>query len=282
MRFSRAYLEITNICNRSCAFCPKTKRAPKTMTTAEFRTLAEKLRGYTDYLYLHVMGEPLTHPELAAILTCAGQLGFRIVLTTNGTLLEKQQDTLLSCRALHKIHISLHSFEANSDASAEEYALSCAYFGKKAAENGTLVNFRLWNLDGENTRGLHTQNALILRSLHTVFPEPWEENTWGYRLGDGIFVQYGERFDWPELTAAERRTHGSCYALKRQIAVLVDGTVVPCCLDHDGDLPLGNLFSEELGDILEKPLTQNVLLSVSGRAALPALCRRCGYAERFL
>lgn len=280
-KFQRVYLEITNVCNRACAFCPGTKREKRFLSTDEFHTLAEKIRPHTDYLYLHVMGEPLLHPDLAQILAICKSLGFRVIITTNGTLLESVSQTLLDSGCIHKVHISLHAFEANDGGNIEDYVNSCAQFGKAASARGILVNFRLWNLDGATTAGLHTQNDTILRILRTVFPQNWEENTWGYRLLDGVFVQYGERFAWPDKDAPVLREHGLCYALRRQIAVLCDGTVVPCCLDHDGDLPLGNLFSEELEQILQNQTAQTILRGVCGRGRLAELCKRCGYAGRF-
>ena len=66
MRFSRCYLEITNRCNLACSFCPKTKRPARTLTAEEFRLLAGKLRAYTDYLYLHVIGGAAAAPAVAS------------------------------------------------------------------------------------------------------------------------------------------------------------------------------------------------------------------------
>ena len=181
MRFSRCYLEITNRCNLACSFCPKTKRPARTLTAEEFRLLAGKLRAYTDYLYLHVMGEPLLHPQLQALLETARALGFRVALTTNGTLLPARQALLLAAPALYKINISLHSFEANVAGSFDDYLSGCFTFAKLAAETGKLVDLRLWNLDGATTRGQHTQNDAILAALEAVFPQPWTRNTWGLR-----------------------------------------------------------------------------------------------------
>ena len=113
-RFNKIYLEISNVCNLSCAFCPGTKRAKHIMTEEEFTALMPKLRPFSDYLYFHLMGEPLLHPNLAKFLDIAGEWGFKVILTTNGTLLKKQQDSLLNAPALHKVNISLHAFEANA------------------------------------------------------------------------------------------------------------------------------------------------------------------------
>ena len=281
MRFSRCYLEITNRCNLACSFCPKTKRAPRTLTPEEFRLLAARLRPYTDYLYLHVLGEPLLHPQLKALLAICHTLGFRVVLTTNGTLLPAQQKTLLDSPALYKINISLHSFEANQKGFLEDYLSGCFSFADLAGQAGKIVDLRLWNLDGETTHGQNTQNDTILSSLERVFPRPWVKNTWGFRLRERVFVHYAEKFDWPDLALSEQSDTGTCRALRDQLAVLSDGTVVPCCLDHEGDIPLGNLFSQELSEILGSSAANSLLSGFSARRLVHPLCRRCGYARRF-
>ena len=278
---SRIYLEITNLCNRSCAFCPGTKRPPRTLSPEEFRLLAQKLRPHTEYLYLHVMGEPLSHPQLGAILAIAGELGFRVILTTNGTLLKKKEHILLSAQCLHKVHISLHSFEANAQGGLSEYLRGCTDFGLAACARGILVNYRLWNLDGAETTGLNRQNDEILAALHAAFPGEWAENSRGWRLAQGVFVQYGERFDWPELSARDRGAQGRCLALRQQAAVLSDGTLVPCCLDHEGDIALGNLFTQEWDEILSSPLAVRIRSGFSAGQRVHPLCRRCGFATRF-
>ena len=279
--FSRMYLEITTCCNLSCSFCPGTKRPAAFLSPENFHTLAAKLRPYGEYLYLHVMGEPLLHPQLPQLLEICRALGFRATLTTNGTLLPKKQGALLCAPALRKVSVSLHSFEANEAGDFSAYLTGCTDFARAAKEAGVLTDFRLWNLDGAQTKGLHDRNAEILARLHAAFPGDWQKNTWGWRLEDGVFVSFGERFDWPDERAEERGRTGRCRALRDQIAVLSDGTVVPCCLDHEGTLALGNLFRQELADILASPLARAMREGFErGERAAP-LCRRCGYAERF-
>lgn len=108
--FSRMYLEITTCCNLSCSFCPGTKRPAAFLSPEDFRTLAAKLRPYGQYLYLHVMGEPLLHPDLDKVLAICRELGFKTCMTTNGLLLPKKLDILRDAPALHKLSISLHSY----------------------------------------------------------------------------------------------------------------------------------------------------------------------------
>ena len=275
-RFNKIYLEISNVCNLSCAFCPGTKRSKHIMTEGEFRSLMPKLRPYADYLYFHLMGEPLLHPNLAKFLEIAGEFDFKVILTTNGTLLRKQQEVLLSSPALHKVNISLHAFEANDlSVPFEEYLTDCLRFGQ-AAEGKKLVVYRLWNQGGAEKK-----NAEIVAAMARHFPAPWSDNRQGQRIGQRIFLEYGDKFDWPDLAAPEGSDRVFCYGLRDQIGVLCDGSVVPCCLDHEGDLALGNLFDEDMDTILSKPRGQAIYNGFTKKEAAEELCRKCGYARRF-
>ena len=163
--FSRLYLEITTCCNRACSFCPGTARPAAFVTPETFRTLAAKLRPYGQYLYLHVMGEPLLHPQLPELLEICRALDFRVTLTTNGTLLPARQPVLLAAPALRKVSVSLHSFEANEAGDFRAYLTGCTDFARAAMAAGVLTDFRLWNLDGAQTKGLHDRNDEILAQL---------------------------------------------------------------------------------------------------------------------
>ena len=275
-RFQKVYLEISNVCNLNCRFCPGTKRKPKFMTEEELSALLPKLQPWTDYLYFHVMGEPLCHPKLEAFLKSAQSHGVKVILTTNGTLLHKQQSMLLASEALHKVNVSVHAFEANDlEIPFEEYLQQCFSFGK-AAEGKKLVVFRLWNQGGADR-----YNPAILSTLEAFFPKPWVQERKGIRIGNRVYLEYGEKFDWPDLSAEDLGSQVFCYGLQDQIGVLCDGTVVPCCLDHDGDLALGNLLDSDLESILESEKAKAIFQGFRQRFASQELCRKCGYARRF-
>ena len=275
-RFQKVYLEISNICNLKCSFCPGTKRKPHILQQDAFSILLEKLRPWTDYLYFHLMGEPLLHPNLKEYLSQAGELGFRVILTTNGTLLHKQQEMLLASPGLHKLNISLHAFEANDlKVPFSQYLQDCFAFGK-AAEGKKLVVYRLWNQGGADEK-----NREILNVLEDYFPKPWVTERRGIRIGNRVYLEYGDKFDWPDLSAEDMGQNVFCYGLRDQIGVLCDGTVVPCCLDHDGELALGNLLTDTLDTILESPRAQAIYTGFQNRKASEELCRKCGYARRF-
>ena len=272
----KAYLEITNVCNLRCAFCPGTARAPRFMTPEDFRLLAGKLRGHTEYLYFHLMGEPLLHPLLPEFLKIAGELGFKVMVTTNGTLLPEKGHILCESPALLKANISLQSFEANEGGELHRYLDGCIAFVQEANAAGKRCELRLWNKNG-----LDSMNSEIESRLEAAFPKPWGRSRDGYKLREKLWLEPGERFDWPDLSADDRGERCFCYGLRDQVGVLCDGTVVPCCLDHDGSVALGNLFERELDEILESPRAKAIREGFSERRAVEALCRRCGYARRF-
>jgi len=271
-RFRKVYLEISNICNLHCSFCPGTKRPLKTMTEDEFLLLIGKLKPYTDFLYFHLMGEPLCHPQLGHFLELAQ--GYKVILTTNGTLLNRHREMLLNSPSLHKVNISLHSFEANEiGVSLKDYLAGCFAFAQ-AAQGKKIVTLRLWNQGGADEK-----NAEILEHLTEYFPQPWSNEARGTRLGNKIYLEYGDKFDWPDLSIVEGTDRIFCYGLRDQIGILCDGTVVPCCLDHEGDIPLGNLLTQDMEDILNSDRAQAIYNGFSNRKACEPLCRRCGYAR---
>jgi len=274
MNMEKVYLEITNICNLSCSFCHGTKRPLRRMSQEEFEILTDRLQGKANHLYFHLMGEPLTHPDLPSFIKISKQKGFIPILTTNGTLLDSIGDKLIEAKPF-KVSISLQSYEGNDTRSIEKlnsYLLSVTSFAKKAAPDIVVV-LRLWNVGGKET-----ENVNIEKYLHEAFPNEWRKNRSGYALDDKIFLEYGESFDWPDTECEERGGEYFCYGLRNQIGVLVDGTVVPCCLDADGKIALGNLFEEELDDILNSPRAKKIYNGFSMHTPVEELCKKCGYA----
>lgn len=276
---TRAYLEITNVCNLSCIFCPKNARPKRKMTVKEFDRLTDRLRGQVQFLYFHLMGEPMMHEHLGDFIRTAREKGFIPVLTTNGTLLQKP----LSCWP-HKIQISLHSQEANEPRSAQptenqeqheaHYIDEVMHFAQMAEAAGTIVVLRLWNQGGFDSR-----NETLLRHLERHIPQPWTKRYDGWRLSEKIYLEYDQMFEWPDDEHAEYAVEEQfCYALRNQIGIHVDGTVVPCCLDHDGSVPLGNLHQQTLDEILSSPRARALYDGFSHHTATEPFCRKCEYA----
>lgn len=273
-RFRKVYVEISNICNLRCSFCPGTKRKAHAMNEAEFTAILHKLQPYTDYLYFHLMGEPLCHPMLPQFLDIAGKMGFKVIITTNGSLLSKHCQLLLDAPALHKVNVSLHAFEANDlSVPFDKYLEDCFRFAS-LAKGRKIVSLRLWNQGGADE-----MNTQIIEKMKTYFTDPWVTERHSIRIADKVYLEHGDKFDWPDLSVKTQNEQVFCYGLRDQIGILCDGTVVPCCLDHEGDIALGNIHQEDLESIITSERAMNIYNGFTNRKACEALCQRCGYAK---
>lgn len=275
-RFAKVYVEISNVCNLKCSFCPGTTRNPKQMDVEEFKIVLAKIKDYTDYIYFHLLGEPLFHPDLDKFLKIAEDMQFKVIITTNGTLLNKNKDTLLNSNSHYKTVISLHSFEANDNKLFFEKYLDDCFTYAKDAENKKIVVLRLWNNGGKDSL-----NQEILTRLENYFPKPWVSERNGTRIGNKIYIQYGDKFDWPTLESNDTKENIFCYGLRDQIGILADGTVVPCCLDNNGEINLGNIFEKDLEEIINSQKAQNIYNGFSNRNACEELCKRCSFVRKF-
>lgn len=273
--YSRVYIEITNVCNMNCSFCHGHSREKKFMTLNEFEIILDKLNGQTKYVYYHLMGEPLLHPQLTDFLKAASEKGFRSVITTNGTLLKQKGEKLISS-GVHKVSISLHSFEKDDPDTQKSYLNDVVNFSEAASKAGIIVVLRLWNNGFDEGK-----NVITLEYLKNSIQGEWEKNTKGIRIKDKLHIEWGDRFEWPDKTAPIQSDDVFCYGLRDHFGILCDGSVVPCCLDSDGELTLGNIFSQGIDKILNSATATAMCEGFNKRTAVTDLCRRCGYAQRF-
>ena len=246
------------------------------MSREEFLLILDKLTDKTKYIYYHLMGEPLTHPELPGFISLAGERGYKSIITTNGTLIGKRGGELLSA-GVHKVNLSLHSFETGDDEKHEAYVNALCDFALLASERGTITVFRLWNKGYDGGR-----NERTIKIIKERISGAWRENTRGITVRDRIYIEWGDRFEWPDSEAEIKGTKFFCYGLKDQFGILADGTVVPCCLDSDGVIALGNAFSGDLDAILSSERAQAIVNGFKCTKASEELCKRCGYAQRFV
>ncbi len=290
-----AYVEITNICNLSCDFCPGHKRERRHMSAREFEAIAKKLDGRVQNLFLHLMGEPLLHPELGRIIEISDKMDVKLKITTNGTLLPLVLPILKASEKLHTVSISIHSFGGNTSESMprqkmEKYIQECLDGAKQLAKSEKFVVLRLWNLEGDGSSAMEELNNKVLMLAKKTFPkeeEEWVKTHRGMRIATHIFIEWGERFTWPEIgEGGEIREYEdeigceSCHALLTQFGILSDGTVVPCCLDRNGDIPLGNIFRNEIHEILSSPRAKAMREAMEHHRFIEPLCATCGFKRK--
>lgn len=288
-RFKKFYLEITSVCNLACTFCPETLRPKAFISTDTFKERLEAIRPYTDYLNFHVKGEPLLHPKLDQLLHISHDFGMKVNITTNGTLIRKKQHQLLNQPALRQLNFSLHSFEGQPfKIDGKQYLEDILDFTKTLRETSeTIISFRLWNLSkNEETESIKQANATILSRLEDAFDieEPLIDRVspmQGIKLAEGVYLNQDYQFTWPSLDQEEDDGTGFCHGLRNQVGILTDGTVIPCCLDGEGIIDLGNVDETPFGEIITNERSKNIIDGFSKRMAVEELCRKCGYRKRF-
>ena len=276
-RWKRVYIEITNICNLSCSFCKQTKRIRKSMSPEEFEEILKKIDDYTDYIYLHVKGEPLIHQNLKEILNIASKYQKKVTITTNATLLKEKESILLESSCIRQMNLSLHS-ENNKENYLEEIFSSVDKLSKKMN-----IVYRFWTLHKGILNEKSTETVKKINSYYHLSPETVEKlyTNSNIKIKENIHVNKDNEFLWPDLENEYYEPYGYCHALKDQIAILVDGTVIPCCLDGEGFINLGNIYESTMEEIMSNDRTKNMIEGFKSRKVSEELCKHCNFKEKF-
>ena len=288
-KYKKIYLEITNVCNLKCDFCPETKREAKFMSEATFEQILDQIKPFTDYIYLHVKGEPLLHLNLGSFLDISYEKDFKVNITTNGTLIDKVANILIEKPAVRQINFSLNSFDGNQTIiSKDQYINSILNFASRAiVESNIIISLRLWNLDEALlTEDQRKRNLDIIHKIEENFKLPYKiqgnlSATKALKIGDRVYLNQDYEFKWPDLKEKEDFNQGSCFGLRHQVAILVNGAVVPCCLDGEGIINLGNIHECNFSDIINGKRAEKIRLGFCNNNVVEELCRKCGYRKRF-
>lgn len=266
-RFKKIYLEITNNCNLDCEFCIKNKRKSKFINIDEFEFLLNKINNYTDYLYFHILGEPLLHPRINELIDIASKQ-FKINITTNGYLM----DRIKYNKNIRQLNISLHSFDDKYNIDLKKYLDNCFDTVNELIKNNTYISLRLW------TKNKYNKEIIDYINIKYNIEIKYDEKQ--YKINDYIFINNFHEFIWPDLKNNTYDESGTCYGLIDHIGILVDGTVIPCCLDSGGDINLGNIYSKEIDEILKSDRVINMIKNFKNNKKCEELCKHCKFIEK--
>ncbi|MBE5821822.1 MAG: radical SAM protein [Clostridiales bacterium] len=275
--FKKVYIEITNICNLNCKFCPETIREKQFMSIEEFEDIISKIHNYTKLVCLHVKGEPLLHNALENILKILDKYDLKANITTNGTLIKEKLQVIQNSKAVRQINFSIHSISQNEI--EENKYLQDIFESVNKLEN-ILISYRLWNMRNIKENDINTSIIKAFEKQYNIqnLKEKLMEKEF-YQIKENVFINQDIEFEWPDINKDIVIKKGRCLALKEQIAILVDGTVVPCCLDNNGDISLGNIFEETLEDILNKDKTKLIKKNFENSVITCKLCKTCGFLK---
>lgn len=266
--YKKVYVEITNTCNLKCSFCTLNKRPCTNITLDNFNIILNKLENHTKYLYLHVLGEPLMHPKINDLINLASQK-YYINLTTNGYLINK----IIANKNIRQINISLHSFNPCYGITLEDYLNNIFAVADNLSQN-TYISYRLWV---KNKYSKEIVDAINKKYQTTIDYKNIPSES---KIADKTYLNTHREFIWPNMEQDIISKKGTCYALRDHIAILVDGTIVPCCLDGDGIIKLGNIYQDNLKDIINSTRYQNMLTGFKNNYKCEGLCQRCNFIQK--
>ncbi len=255
------------------------------MTIGEFDIITDEISPLTDTVCLHLMGEPLLHPNIKEVFEICNKKNLNVYLTTNGTLIKQNLD-LLKSGYVKRISVSLHSFEANDNFSSLDNYLEDVLFSCKeiSGNSKTCIEFRLWN-ESNDKNAKNTLNKNIIEKINTIFNTSLTTGNLQQHISitDKIYISFADIFEWPiDTENKEKNCKKFCYGLHSHFGILCDGTVVACCLDSEGKLALGNIFKSKIADILNTPRAQNIYNGFSDRNITEEFCKTCTFANKFL
>ncbi len=276
-RFKKIYVEITNKCNLKCSFCSITNRPLKEMSVDEFKIVISKIKDYTDYIYLHIKGEPLLHSNLDEILDICDKEKIKVNITTNGTLIKEKFDILNSHNSIRQLNISLHS-ENKKDNYFEDCFSCCKILSTKM-----FISYRIWTLknlklDENSTNVVDKIISYYKLSSDIVLKIDKDKSI---TIDNNTYINKDNMFIWPNINN-NLNIDNKCYGLTTHIGILSDGTVVPCCLDAEGIINLGNIFKDDLTAILNSDLVNSIILGFKNNKSICSLCKNCNFRERFI
>ncbi len=285
-RFRKIYVEITNACNLSCKFCSVSERSKIFMPTSSFEIVLQKIYQYTDYIYLHVKGEPLLHPQISDILDLCAFFNLKTVIVTNGTLLKNTEKVLVGSPAIKQINISLHcNSELPVTIPEMEYLQAIIDFINIVhKETEIIISLRFWNQNKTDEKST-ISNLPLYQVLEEALNLDFKINETlkpgaGLKIADKLWLNSDYEFTWPGLFREVVGISGTCLGLRDQLAILSNGTVVPCCLDGEGVIALGNIFDNNLPEIIESERAISILNGFKNSKRVEPLCHRCGFIEK--
>lgn len=253
---------------------------------AEAATVAENV-------YFHVLGEPTLHPGFGLFLKKLEATPLKLNLTTNGTTIARVSERILECAAVRQMNFSTHAYAELPRETALAHLQDVLDFCKmaNAVRPDLYINLRLWNVGDDSS---DAWNRTMLAKVGEAFGSNIEPGHFcsrhkSFPLAGRIYLHQDSRFEWPAASSSTERREGgdpgsiagTCHALDTHVAILHDGRVVACCLDHSGQISLGQIQEQSLAEILDSPTATNLREGFKKHELRHPFCQSCSFCKRF-
>ncbi|MBK1991092.1 SPASM domain-containing protein [Campylobacter sp. 2018MI35] len=278
MKFKKIYIELSDICGLKCEFCPSMKNIRGIMKLSNFKALVEEISNKAELFTFHLLGDPLLLSNLEKYIQIAYEKNMKLELTTSGFYFNtKNQNLLLKYSNIYQINISITAFLSQNKLSLKDYFEPILTFFKEHLKQNakSFINLRLWNLD-ENFN-FPKENLEFYQFLNSYFNTKIDPKLAKNRLARHIILHQKKSFKWPSLEDEIINTKGTCYGLIKQIGILSNGVVVPCCLDAKACINLGNIFEKSFTSIINSQKSKKIKQGFKEGKYLETLCQRCTF-----
>ncbi len=296
-RLERIHLEVTNVCNFKCEFCPdaimQRKRGHMDLALLE-KALDEIAENrLAKIVAFHLMGEPLIYPHIFEAIRGACDRHLNLHLTTNGSTFHIRPEHIekLVTSGIPKVTISLQTPDPDTFAirgappnlQPEQYFEGITRYVKanlEDARSSTRIHLKFLDttphpflvphktmhvVEGKEQmqQQLREWSDRLLTNLPTrPSSKEIEQKLATHKPGRWQVIELTSKLaletfpldSWGNVESATvvPASFGYCNGTTDQAGILYNGTVVPCCKDYDGQIPLGNINNNTLIDILDR------------------------------
>jgi len=287
-RFKRIHVEISNICNVQCSFCPIVERPKEIMGVEQYQKILNQIVPLADDICLHLMGEPLAHPKIEELMEKTSEAGGKVQITTNGLLIQRLGEMLIEQESLRQINFSLQAFKDNfPDRPLSGYLDPIIQFTRECFSRrpDVYINYRMWNYGDQSFK----ENEELINYLEKELS--WDKlnrevdvshiKSKKVFLNHKLYLHFDSRFEWPSPHFPIRSDKGTCQGLRNHFGIHADGSVVPCCLDKEAVITLGNAFEDSIESIIDGVRARSMREGFERGELVEDLCKRCTFIQRF-
>lgn len=268
MPFKKIYIEVTNGCNLNCDFCIKNDRKITNISFDNYKLIIDKIKNYTKEIYLHVLGEPLMHKDINRFINYANDNGILVNITTNGYLINNIKDN----HNIHRLNISLHSYSDKYKIDIDNYLDNIFKVIDNIIDN-TFISLRMW------VRGEYSK--YILNYINNRYKTDFKDIDLNkkIKITNNLIIDTFHEFIWPDLNNDYYNSKGKCMGLIDHFGILVDGTIIPCCLDSKGTINLGNIYQDDLDSVFNSERVKKMKDGFKNNYKCEELCRHCKFLD---